>query len=255
MKFIIADPSEERHLPHEMLEYVTIIDGVEEQFGADLIITPSQLPIFSETLRVHANKGLCVQRKTVGDLCSSFQTNDSRLWRQLIRLLKLNTLPWLIITGDIKARNQHGESGNRIHYAVVDGRETEINYWSIIGAIEIWQLHGGYYSWISRESLLYRWCEIQYGRLLKKEKQGGWKPTYVHRQPLKPIELMSDIESTLCTIPGLGPERARAVYSETCQIIDTPTLIDCLRVLKDRKIDGIGDGIRVRAMKYIGWRQ
>ena len=253
MKFIACDPSEQRHLPSDVVEHCVFVNGLEALTGADFLITPSRIPINEKTLRIHINKGLCVQRKDVGDLVASFQGGDSRLWRQLIRLKMLSSPPWLLLVGDIKARNKTEEDGSKKFCAVVDGRDTDINYFAVIGSIEAWQRHGGYYSWISRDTLMLAWCELQYRNLVAKEKRGGWGTTFITRGIIKPLELLTEVETTLTTIPGLGTERAHAIYTEAQKYMDRPTLIDCFRILKDNPINGIGIKTKQSALKFVGW--
>lgn len=253
MKFIVADPSEQRHLPSDVVENCVFVTGLETLTGADFLITPSKIPINEKTLPIHIAKGLCVQRKDVGDLVASFQGGDNRLWRQLIRLKMLSSPPWLLLVGDIKAKNKTEQDGSRKFCAVVDGRDTDINYFAVIGSIDAWQRHGGYYSWISRDTLMLAWCELQYRNLVAKERRGGWSKTLITRGIIKPLELLTEVETTLCTIPGLGTERARAVYTEAQKYWDRPTLIDCFRILKDNKIEGIGDKTKNTTLKFIGW--
>ena len=247
---IIADPSEKRHLPEMGCVF---LDGVEAETGADFIVSPSKIPPTPSTLRVHIHKGISVQRKDVGDLVSSLQDRDSRLWRQLIRLRQTCAYPLLLIIGDIKAKNGNTQTGEQEFYVVVDGRETHMPYFAVMGAIASWQEHGGYVEWISRDTLLPRWCQWKYNRLLAKEKAGGWRPTLIARQPVKPLELLSAVETTLLTFPGVGAERAKAIYEFTSRYIPNPTVTDCMRIVREHKIPDVGKETRAKILKYFGW--
>ena len=253
MNFIAADPTEERHLPSDVREHTVFVKGLEALTGGDFVITPSKIPITESTLRIHVAKGLVVQRKNIGDLVASFQDEDARLWRQLIRMKLKVELPWLLVIGDLKAKNGVDSAGCKKFSSVVDGRESKINYMAVIGALEAWQRHGGYYSWISRDSTMLAWCELQYRNLVAKERRGGWGATLVKRGIVKPLELLTEVETTLSTIPGLGPERARAIYEETKKYVDIPNITNCICVVRDRRIDGIGPKIRGGVLEYFGW--
>lgn len=246
--FILHDPTETRLLPSEMIACSTAVVGLEKELGADFVITNCKVPATDKTLKIHANKGISVQRKDIGDLVSSMQGNDGRVWRQLIRMKLLCAYPVLLIVGDLKAKKNVDSNGEVYHTAVVDGRELGVRYFAVVGAIEAWQRRGGYVSWLSRDTLMFDWCNIQLRHLQK-----GWGTQYVPRTPVQPLELMSEIETSLMTIPGLGPERARALYEEAHKIMDRPTMIDCFRILKDRPVEGIGKVTRDKALKYIGW--
>ena len=253
MNYIITDPSEHRHLPRELMDVSFYLDGLEAETGADFVITPSKIPVTLNTLKIHLGKGISVQRKDVGDLVSSIQDRDSRLWRQLIRLKSICAYPLLLIIGDLKAKNGINKDGEPEFYAVVDGRETQMTYFAVMGAIASWQEHGGYVEWISRDTLLPRWCQWKYNRLAANAKLGGWRPTLIARQPIKPLELLSSVETTLLTFPGVGAERAKAIYEFTSQYIPSPNITDCVRVVREHKIEGVGKDTKDKIVKYFGW--
>lgn len=258
MKFIAADPSEKRYLPSDIIENCIFVTGLEALTGADFLITPSKIPINEKTLPIHIAKGIGIQRKNSPDFIASFMDNDSRLWRQLIRML--HTWPpqqqkqsWLITVGYFGQHTGIDEFGNKVRLIQVAEHKSGVRYKSYAGALTSWQLHGGYYQPIPGENLLLEWCQIMYARLLKREIDGKWGTTLLTRSSIKPLELLTGVETTLCTIPGLGTERARAVYTEAQKYWDRPTLIDCFRIMKDNKIEGIGDKTKNAALKFIGW--
>lgn len=269
--FIISDPTNRNHLPADIIPLCEFVNGLESLSGADILITASKVPATETTLRVHCNKGISVQIKHVGDLVSSLQSNDGRLFRQLVRLKTECAYPMLLIIGDLKAKRIIDEHGEIKNVAVVDGRESGINYFAVIGAIEAWQRRGGFVSWISRDTLMLDWCILQLNNLKKRDETGQWETLYLkHKspEPLPPetipiefgnprsvqgIEMMTRIETAMCSIPGLGPERVRAVYKEARKYFDNPNLLDCLRIIQDKKIDGIGKDTRGKVMKFIGW--
>lgn len=260
-KFIAADPTEERHLPGELLEFCEFVKGVEELTGADFIITNSKVPINERTLKVHIAKGIGVQRKEAPDFLSSFQSNDGRLWRQLMRMLVAwppseGKLPYLVTVGFIGARNTTDDKGNQIKLMNVERRETQVRYGSYSGALRAWQRHGGYYEPIPNSGCLALWCNYMLRELQDRDKDGGeWTPTFIPRTTIKPLEILSDVETTLMTIPGIGMTRARAVYARAREMWDRPSLIDCFRLIKERDdIEGIGPKTKLTAIKYIGWK-
>lgn len=271
--YILFDPTERRNLPSEVVACGVEVNGLEAALGCDFLISNSKIPATEKTLKIHANKGIACQRKDIGDLVSSLQEQDGRLFRQLIRLNLSCSYPMLLIIGDLKAKKGvDAKTGELKHYAVVDGRETLINYFAVVGAIEAWQRRGGFVSWISRDTLLLDWCNMQLRLLQKRDEGGNWETQYLkHKSPeplppeeivigegrprvLQGLEMMSKIESTLCSMPGLGPERVRAVYTEAKKYFDNPNLLDCLRIIQEKKIDGIGKDTRGKVMSYIGWK-
>lgn len=271
-KFILFDPTERRNLPSDIVACGIEVNGLEAALGCDFVVTNSKVPPTEKTIKIHANKGVSVQRKDIGDLVSSLQEQDGRLFRQLIRMNLSCSYPMLLIIGDLKAKKGIDEkTGELKHYAVVDGRETLINYFAVVGAIEAWQRRGGFVSWISRDTLLLDWCNMQLRLLQKRDENGNWETQYLkHKSPeplppeeivigegkprvLQSLEMMSRIESTLCSLPTVGPERARAIYTEAKKFMDVPTLIDCFRIIKERKVEGIGKETKEKILKYIGY--
>lgn len=244
-KFILADPSEERHLHQSVRELSQFVRGVEETTGADFVITPLSIPSSNPALiRRHARAGLCVQRKDIGDLLASIK--DGRLWTQMVRLLEVTDTPWLLVIGDLKC--------DRMGNAVVDGRDTEMKYGAMITTLDHWQMRGGYVTWLSRDTLISNWATMWHSALLERDKNGGEYPIKVVRKPLQLLYPLPDIVKSLLTLPGVGEEKARAIYDLTLTKTDQPTLMDCLNVLSDERIDGIGKTIRDRCMDYIGWQ-
>jgi len=258
MKFIIADPTEKQHLPDDFVEHCQFLAGVETLTGADFIITPSPVPVNENTLRIHINKGIGVQRKTVSDFLASFQEGDMRLWRQLIRMLHTwraeeGKMAWLVMTGYVGQHTEY-ENGIAKHKVRADERKSGVYYKSFAGALTSWQTHGGYFQPIPGDNLLLEWCESMLSRLKLRDKNGGvWGRTYIPRQPIKPIEILSAVETTLLTFPGVGMERVKAIFDETVKFIPNPTLIHCIRIVKEHKIDGIGKDTRSKILKYVGW--
>ena len=252
-KFILSDPTNQRLLPDELQPFTDYVTGLEQETGSDILLSASPLPHLSKFIRVHANKGIPTQIKHVSDLVSSFQDNDGRLWRQLIRLKMCCEYPVLLIIGKLEPRTGMDDNGKSTKFAVYDGRESRVPYLTVVGAIEAWQRHGGYVTWLSSDEELLGWCQLQLRHLEKNEKQGGWNKTFIARQVIKPLELLSRIETTLLTIPNIGPEKAQAITAKAREFFPNPTLLECMRIIRDNKIEGIGEKIRSQALDYIGF--
>ena len=247
-KFILADVTEGRYLSSPVQELCYFISGIEELTGADFVISPLEIPHTSEALiRRHAVKGLCVQRKDISDLAASLRPDDNRLWNQLLRMRQVSPLPWLLVIGDLKC-NKDGK-------AILDGRESDWNYSSLQGGLDFWQMRGGFMSWISRDSLMADWCNIWHNRLIEKEKAGAsWMEFGVVRPVPQTLYPVPDVQRTLLTFPGIGADRAEAIYKKAVEMgASKPTLMDVMCVIQDEKIDGVGPQTRKKALEHIGW--
>jgi len=246
---ILADTTEERFLPDSVKSSCQFVSGLEDLTGADFILSPLPIPYKTEDLLLrHARLGLCVQRKDIGDFAASIRSDDNRLWSQLLRLKEITNFPWLLIIGDLKCTKE-GK-------AVIDGRDTEVNYYSIISAMSFWQLRRGYMTWLSRDGNLEEWCRIWYERLASVNRRGtnGWGEFGFSRPVAQGLYEASQIERTLGTFPGLGTEKAHAIYNfakEKCE--GEPTLMDVMLTIQDDKVEGVGKKSRDKIMRYIGW--
>jgi len=256
-KFILADPTEERHLHPSILELVReYVTGLEDMTGADLIITPLSLPTKSDAmLKRHAREGLCVQRKDINDFITSFFQTDNRLPNQLLRMCQVTEIPWLLIVGDLKC-DKEGMS-------VADGRTREIRYDSVIAAMDSWQLRGsdrcsGRLSWILSDRQMASWCMDWYNRLVKVQERkamgyDGWGDYPVFRPAPQTLYKIPDVQRTLMTFPGLGFERAQLVYDEARKKSENPTLMDCLVIISDHSVVGVGKKTRKSILEFVGW--
>src|SRR3990167_7500737 len=198
---ILADPTEERHLHPSLRERTKFVAGIESLTGADLILSPLPLPATDETLlRRHAQAGVCVQRKDVGDFVASITADDNRLWTQLARLRSVADSAWLLLIGDIK-RNRDGK-------AVIDGRESGWEYWKVSRARVWWQLRGGYIDWVSTDSGFVEWCLGMEKSVIQWHEEGGMGTKIIVRPISQTLYEVDSIVRTLMTFPGMGEERA-----------------------------------------------
>ena len=245
---VLADTTEKRNLPDSLKESCCFVSGMEDITGADLIITPLSIPSSNDALILrHAEAGVCIQRKTIGDFVQSITEDDSRLWFQLARLIQVCPLPWLLLIGDLKC--------TRENKAVIDGRESGWDYGKIIAALDWWQMRGGYMSWISREGLVASWCSMWATRLENRDSEGGWGKKVIFRPIAQTLYETPAVQRTLMTFPGLGTDRAEAVYQKTVERCngERPTLMDTMLILQEMKVEGVGDKTRAKIMQYIGW--
>lgn len=256
-QFILADPTEERHLHPSITELVReYMPGLENMTGADFIITPLSLPVKSDAMLLrHARDGLCVQRKDINDFITSFFQTDNRLPNQLLKMCQVTEIPWLLIVGDLKC--------DREGMSVADGRTREIRYDSVIAAMDSWQLRGndhcsGRLSWILSDRQMASWCIDWYNRLVKVQERetaglDRWGDYPVFRPAPQTLYKIPDVQRTLMTLPGLGLERAQLVYDEAKKKVESPTLMDCLVVISDHPVVGVGKKTRESILQFVGW--
>lgn len=241
---LLADPSELRfgsRLPDALRQAAKPCPGLEERTGADLLLSPLSMPHGNERLlRRHAEAGILVQRKTGGDLSASI--TDGRLSRSLAKMLEWTSRPWLAFVGHLDNRGGLG---------FIDGRET-LAYASMQGALDWWQVRGGYLSLLSDDAALVDWI----GRWPAKLKAIEEHPEKVlYRKPDQSLVIDNKL-GLLLALPGLGPERARALYEAARGSLARALVI--LTSDSGAEVRGIGEGTKHAARKWLsigGWEQ
>jgi len=247
---VFLDPSESRsgtRLPDSVIRAGTVVPGLEGATGADLLISPishPRLDFIIESLpsklalKKHCEVGLLVQRKTGRDLVSSIP-NLSGI---LDRMLRWTNKPWLLFIGDLKCDG----NGN----AVIDGHETGFGYNAVQGALESWQLRGGFVSFISRDSLIAPWIN----RWLEKLRELQKEPIKIV-STRKPQQLLVGLEnktarrlSTLTSFPEISEVRAKEILA------NCGSLAYSLMFLSDPggvKIPGVGPKTLMLAKEHL----
>jgi len=176
---------------------ITKREEVAEQYG---------LPILSIIKIINfmkaAQKGCLIQRKTNGDLLSSIP----RLSGILEKMRLWTPTPWLLTTGSF-------ESTDLGKVKVDKKRETDFAYVALLGALEAWQIRGGYYINMSDENpmIIRSW-------LLKQQKRANeefsLKVVHFRRPPQQLIVNETDSDawvSTLMTFEGIGQTLAENI--------------------------------------------
>lgn len=245
---IFLDPTETREhtrLPQTVIDSAQALPGLESQTGADLLISTLRMPPlmcvddsdFSQAnLRKHCHFGMLVQRKSGRDLTSSI----AKLPDILHRMQQWTPLSWLIVIADMKV-DKDGQ-------VILDGQESGYTYASVEGALSYWQLRGGYYSILSRDSLLPQWINGWIDRLEKIQEDRTY---YVHRPLQQALVTVPRWYETLATFPNIGQDRARLI-AETCGSLWSS--IEYLsNELESVHIDGIGKETFRQARKHLGY--
>jgi ERCC4-type nuclease len=241
---LLADPSELRfgsRLPDALRHAAKSCPNLEEQTGADLLLSPLRLPFgTNELLKRHVEAGLLIQRKTGLDLSSSI--TDGRLFHSLYKMLQWTERPWLVVVGHLENR---GSSG------FIDGRET-LSYSAIQGALDYYQIRGGYLSLLHDDEAFVEWVNHCPAKL----KAVADNPEKVlYRKPLQTLAEDQKL-GMLLALPGLGPERARALYEAARGSLARALII--LTADSGMEIRGIGEGTRQAVRKWLsigGWEQ
>ncbi len=243
---LFYDPTETRQgtrLHQSVIDASQQLPGLEQQTGADLLISLLKMPPLKEctnsdlsqmNLHKHCDSGLLVQRKTGRDLTSSI----AKLPEILLRMKQWTTRPWLLIVADIKI--------DRDNNVIIDGENTQYSFGSLDGALTYWQLRGGYYSIISRDSLMPAWINGMLDRLKKLE---GNREYFVLRPPEQLLIGSPRWVETLSTFPNVGHDRALKI-ADHCG-----SLWSAIEYLSDpeQHIDDIGPETIKRARQFLGY--
>ena len=212
---MIALTNDQTNFPN--IEGAIIVNKLEALTGADMIISPLDIPCSKIGLiREHiANKAILVQVKLGADLAASV---GERLASSLIKMREVapaQAQRVLLFVGTL-ACNSEGR-------AIIDGREVDqlvpgVNYWACQTSLEAWSERGGVVAQLSRVGLLAEWCQRKEKRL-KDYLANPTQPFY----PDKP-ELFDDGDSDPLQIPIkindwrvpmsylIGPKKAQSLY-------------------------------------------
>jgi len=169
-------------------------------------------------LKKLCQKGLLIQRKTGRDLTSSIPRFDEIL----SKMLKWSDKPWLLFAGNIEVKNG---------MVIIDGQETNYSHSALQGALDFWQLRGGYVSFLTDDSLIAPWLSQWLDRLR------NWRPEHLARNTQQKLAKDSEYPwyVTLATFPGIGSELALAIAKWT------GSLPDSLFALSDRNTEFMRD--------------
>lgn len=215
---IYYDPTEGRQgtrLPQQLVQSGIPLKGLEAFTGGDLLITPLDKPKMVEiteskpsqiALRKHTEAGLLIQRKTGRDLTNSII--DGHLTKLVIaKMLMWSTAPWLAFIGDIKC--------DRDGMCVIDGGVTNLSYDQVQGALEAWQLRGGYYSCIGTDALFTKWVNRWHTKVQTWREDVALPPRQAQQVITGLLYDPIPWRATLATMPNIGNEKASKI-AEYC---------------------------------------
>jgi len=248
---IFLAPSEVRkgtRLPRGVIKNSSILPRLEEWTGADLLLSPISTPKMEWlttalphqlALKRHCEVGELVQRKTGRDLSSSVPDFNHILYRMMNHCKRAR----LLFIGEL--------SCDRKGMAIIDGGETNIRYSAVIGAIDAWQDHGGYYTQLSDDNRMVPWLN---GRLNKlREAMGSAEKMLLPRPPARPlISGYDDYEvnavAAFSTCQEIGPKKGLQLI-EHCGSIAWAMKV--LSEMKPGELPGFGKKTIEAARKWM----
>lgn len=218
---IYVDDTEMRartRLPEDVQQRATVLVGLEDLTGADILLCNVPEIGDLETLPAQARlrracaEGILVQRKTYRDICSSIPT----LKDHLCKMLQWSSDCWLLVTGqmvrieDTIAVFKEILSDDKKSRATILYELTQWKYAPLLAAIDKWQRRGGYVAWLSDNNSIGIWLDVAWHvkETLTPEER------IIHRTPQQAL-IASDWRDTLATLPGIGEKRANEWAGET----------------------------------------
>jgi len=125
--------------------------------------------------------------------------------------------PWLLFVGNLK-RNHHDNVE-----AIIDGQPTGFSYNAVQGALESWQLRGGYVSFLPRDYLVMPWLARWHDKLR------GLDEAKILDRVVQPIEDGQGKEwrSLLTALPGWGIVKANAMAGMCATFAEAVEWITC----------------------------
>lgn len=239
MSIILYDPSESKtntRLSQTVIDAGRPLNGLEQYTGGDILVSPLSLPIKElgddtsfNLLKHHINSGVLIQRKTGRDAVGSIPNYPAILQR----MLQWTTRPYLVTIG------QYGS--NKDGKVIVDGHETEWSWNAYKGALDWWELRGGYYADLSRDGQLLSYLNQWLERLSDDSWNGTSEYKVVERFPKQVLGKQDWVGIVMGLGIGFGHEKAKYLeenFSGLGQFLSFFSDEDNLKLVK--KVKGIG---------------
>lgn len=190
-----------------------------------------KLPFVLQVLKFRdtCQLGLLVQRKTGRDLASSVP----RLSEILLKMLDWTDRPWLLFIGQLLC--------NRRGIAIIDKQNTGFSHAALQGALEKWQLRGGYVTFLSRDGRIAAWVSRQLANLRQGKRDDDKVIARKPRQRMINASSGRGWMTTLMTLRHIDATMAKRVadhYGNLAACIEALTDLD-IPLMKDRP-KGIG---------------
>jgi hypothetical protein len=259
---LFYDPTESRQgtrLPLDVVSYGQALPGLEAETAADLLLSPSSLPVNDIStpagkvkLQVHCRVGLLIQRKSGADI-TNFITDHTQIAAKMHKYARAYA-PWLLMVGDYKA--------TREGKLVVDGRTTNWDYNAYQAALEAWQYQslpdahfdGGGITILQRDDLVLPWLQRWETRLAQP------LPDKM-LMPRKPSQVLSvdgerNWRTTLMSFPGISVELATRIADYCGTLANSLVFIsnpDHIALKADADWpEGIGPSVFAKAHHWLG---
>ena len=216
---LFIDPTEARansRLP--ALPNAVQTPDLEAHTGADLLVSPLDIPATTETLiRKHISAGaIMVQRKSGMDLIHSLGEVLNGCLARMRDLGAQSGQCCLLFIGTLEA----GQGGT----AIVDGREAS-QYWAVRGALSRWCHRGGHVVHLNADGEIPHWLDI-IQRAVTEYREHPTKAFYAQKpyppdppkSVLDPLQLLLPVKDgrlVIASFPGVGPKRAETLYHES----------------------------------------
>lgn len=173
---------------------------------------------------------LAIERKTSDDLLNSLR--DDRLFVQIAKLREISPFAYLIITGDLRP----GPNG----LCWSNHRQTAWNWSSVSGALLTIQELGVHIVQCPSDTEY----EATVIRLGNRDRQ------ILKVQPARDATIITEAETILCSLPGIGIERAQALLKFCGSVAWTLNYLTDLDSVEG--VPGIGNSIKRRVRRALG---
>lgn len=177
---------------------------------------------------------LAVERATPSDLLNKI--GDKRLFPQLVQLRQVTPFAYLVITGELRPA-----ANDAVTVTTEDGFERPTGWaWTVVQGALLTAQEIGVHVVSCASNLDYERTILGLGNRSRET---------VRVAPARAAEMVTEAESILMGLPGVGPERAAALLA----YCGTPAAaLDWLTSNSPQKVPGIGPGTRTRVRRALG---
>ena len=174
---------------------------------------------------------VAIERKAPGDLLNSIR--EDRLWTQLAGCKAITPWAYLLVAGELR----RGDDGN----AIADGRTTGWSWAAVQGALLQAQEMGVFVAQCAGDS--------DYEAAVLRLAARGHKAEMLV-PPAREPRLLTDAERILCSLPGIGPEKALAIMQYSDSAAWALTMLT--ELTSKEYVPGVGLGIKRSARRALG---
>jgi hypothetical protein len=237
------------YVSHKSLVFpgATYSSSLEELTGADVLLTPAELPISGQKLiEKHIESGaIMIQIKSGMDLIASLgpRLNDSIAGMSSIN----GVAPFQVVLLFVGVLDCTPAG-----FAIIDGEVTNHLYIAVISALDSWTMRGGTVMFIKNMSMVEEYLITKAKKMLEMLAE---QTKEVYPPPLQLLVKVYDWRLTILTFPMIGEVRAKKIRDYLISNRLGDSLLQALVVMTNKSYsqgDSLSESVRQSCRGWLG---